>query len=287
MRIAITSDSAIDISKELCEKYDIKLVPFTIVMGEKEYKDLDLTADQVFSYYEKTKKLAHTAAVNRAQYDEFFPEILKNYDGIVHFTISESMSASYANAVAAAKGHDNIRVIDSKSLSTGIALQAIYARRLAEAGYGLDEIEAKVLERRSAAQASFALENVEYLYRGGRCSGIAYLGANLFHIRPQIIVADGAMKPGKKFRGPMKKWVSDYVEYTLKEFANPDHEVAFVTYSSAPADVVEMVKERLRAEGFKNVYNTNANMTVCCHCGPNTLGILYYNDGDHPIAPKK
>lgn len=281
MKIAISSDSSLDLTKELVEKYDIHVVPFAIIMGEEQYYDGEVTSKDLFAYTAKTGKLARTSAVNEAQSEEHFRKLLLDHDAIIHFTISSDMSASYQNAVKAAEKFENVYVVDSRTLSTGVALQAIYAKKLADKGMSPEEIVSKVKERIPFDQASFAIEAVNYLYKGGRCSGLAALGANLLHIRPQIIVKDGKMGQGKKFRGPMNKWVKDYVEETLKEYNNPDHSIIFITFSSATDEAVAWCVERLKKEGFKEIYPTLAGGTVSCHCGPGTLGILYFNDGDH------
>lgn len=281
MKIAISSDSSLDLTKELEEKYDIHVVPFAIIMGEEQYYDGEVTSKDLFAYTAKSGKLARTSAVNEAQSEEHFRKLLLDYDAIIHFTISSDMSASYQNAVKAAEKFENVYVVDSRTLSTGVALQAIYAKKLADKGLSPEEIVTKVKERIPFDQASFAIEAVNYLYKGGRCSGLAALGANLLHIRPQIIVKDGKMGQGKKFRGPMNKWVKDYVEETLKEYNNPDHSIIFITFSSATDEAVAWCVERLKKEGFKEIYPTYAGGTVSCHCGPGTLGILYFNDGDH------
>lgn len=281
MKIAISSDSSLDLTKELIEKYDIHVVPFAIIMGEEQYYDGEVTSKDLFAYTAKTGKLARTSAVNEAQSEEHFRKLLLNHDAIIHFTISSDMSASYQNAVKAAEKFENVYVVDSRTLSTGVALQAIYAKKLADKGMSPEDIVTKVKERIPFDQASFAIEAVNYLYKGGRCSGLAALGANLLHIRPQIIVKDGKMGQGKKFRGPMNKWVKDYVEETLKEYNNPDHSIIFITFSSATDEAVAWCVERLKKEGFKEIYPTFAGGTVSCHCGPGTLGILYFNDGDH------
>lgn len=281
MNIAISSDSSLDLTKELEEKYDIHVVPFAIIMGEEQYYDGEVTSKEIFAYTESTGKLARTSAVNEAQSEDHFRSLLKKYDAVIHFTISSDMSASYQNALKASEKFKNVYVVDSRTLSTGVALQAIYAKKLADSGLDPETIVAKVKERIPFDQASFAIEAVNYLYKGGRCSGLAALGANILRIRPQIVVKEGKMLQGKKFRGPMNKWVKDYVEETLKEYDNPDHSIIFITYSSATDEAVNWCIDRLKKEGFKNIYSTNAGGTVSCHCGPMTLGILYFNDGDH------
>jgi DegV family protein with EDD domain len=286
MNIALSAESTIDLQKDLLDFYRINTVPYTLTMGDKVALDGEVEGSDLFAYTTKTGKLAKSSAVNQEQFKQHFRSLLKDHEAVIHFSLSSDMSSSYNNACFAAKElglEDKIFVVDSRSLSTGIALQAIYARKLIDAGKRPEEIVPLVAERVPSTQASFGLEAVDYLYKGGRCSAMAVLGANLLHIRPQIIVKDGKMISGKKYRGPMDKWVHDYVETTLAEFNNPDLDEVFITYSSAPDEVVEMVRSRLKKAGFHHIMNTNANGTVCCHCGPHTLGILYFNDGPHPI----
>jgi DegV family protein with EDD domain len=286
MNIALSAETTVDLQEDLLTKYQIATVPYTLMFGEKAQFDGVVVGKDLFKYTNETGKLAKTSCVNLAQFQAHFRKLLEQHDYVIHFSLSSEMSASYANAVQAAKEFSGkVAVMDSRTLSTGIALQSIYARKLIDAGYPLDEVVKRVNARIPATQASFGLEAVNYLYKGGRCSALSALGANILHIRPQIIVKDGKMISGKKFRGPMEKWVMDYVETTLQEFNNPDYDEVFITYSSAPDNVVQMVRERLEKAGFKHIMNTYASGTVSCHCGPHTLGILYFNDGPHPVEP--
>ena len=222
MRIAISAESTIDLPKFLLQEWDIHTVPFTIIMGEETYFDGDIEPKKLFEYADKTGSLARTSAVNEFQFSEHFGNLLKQYDAVVHISLSSKISSAYCNAVNASKKFKDVYVIDSLSLSTGIALLAIYGRKLASSGYGAKEIYDRLLSRVKADQASFSLESVNYLYKGGRCSALARLGANILGIKPEIYVKDGAMIAGKKYRGPMKKVVMSYVDDTLKAFPNPD-----------------------------------------------------------------
>ncbi len=287
-RIAITAETTIDLPKELLAEFDIKTTPFTIALGEQTALDGEISSDELFAFTEKTGKLPRTSAVNEFQYDEFFDGLLKEgYDEIVHFSLSSELSSACSNAVASSKNRKGVYVVDSRSLSTGIALLAIYGRHLARAGYEGAEIAKLVKERIPYDQASFSLESVNYLYKGGRCSALAMIGANVLGIKPEIYVKDGKMGPGKKYRGPMRKVVLNYVEDTLKEFNNPDKSLVFITYSTAPDEVLLAVKQRLQEEGFERIEFTRAGGTISCHCGPHCLGILYINDGPHPIEKKE
>ncbi len=284
MKIAISAESTIDLDEGLLKQFDIHIVPFTIIMGDESYLDGKVHSQDLFDFVEKTKKLPKTSAVNQYQYEEHFSSLLKEYDAILHFSLSSKISSACANALQVASKMKNIHVFDTKSLSTGIALQAIYASKLNRAGYSFEEIIKKVEERIPFDQASFSLESVQFLYLGGRCSMLKMLGANVLHLKPAILVKDGSMVPGKKFRGNMKKAVMGYLDEILQQFDNPDKEEVFITYSSAPDDVVKEVEDRLKKEGFRNIRKTLAGGTISCHCGPNCLGVLYFNDGEHVLA---
>lgn len=283
MKIAISAESTIDLPKELLEKYDIHTLPFTLILGDKTYLDGTIPSEKLFDFTKETSTLPKTSAVNAFQYEEHFKELFeKGYDAIIHFSLSSAISSAYSNAKKVSEEMKNVFVIDTKSLSTGIALLAISACEMREAGFSCEEIYQKSLARVPSVQASFSLESVNYLYKGGRCSMLSMLGANLLHIKPAIYVHTdtGKMSAGKKYRGTMKKVVLEYVEDTLKEFSHPDKKRCFITFSTASDEVVEAVKERLQKEGFEEVIPTHAGGTISCHCGPHCLGILYINDSE-------
>ena len=189
------------------------------------------------------------------------------------------MSSAYNNAVNSAKNFKNVYVIDSRTLSTGIALEAIYAKKLADKGVAPEEIVEKVQKRIPFVQASSVIDRLDYLYKGGRCSSIALLGANLLKIRPEIEVKDGVMGNTEKFRGKMGDVVRKYCKSVLDRYDNPDKSVIFITHSHATEEMVDAAKDVLKDYNFENVYETYAGCTVSSHCGKNTLGILYINDG--------
>jgi len=172
-----------------------------------------------------------------------------------------------------------VYVVNSKSLSTGIALLVLYARKLVDKGLDAEEIYEKVCARVDKVQASFVLKRLDYLHKGGRCSSIAYLGANIFKIRPQIIVTEGKMISGKKFKGDFAKVVKEYATSVLEEFNNPDTSVVFITYTTADQQIIDDVTQMLKDYGFEDVYITRAGGTITSHCGENCLGVLYINDG--------
>lgn len=281
MKIAITCDSTIDLTKELLTKYDIKTVPARILVGDKEYLDGEITVEEIFDYVDKSGVLPKTSAINEATFTEFFENILKDYDAIIHFDISSCASAMYNNAVAAAKNFNGkVEVIDSKVLSSAIGLLAIYARELTATEKNHTAIAEKVRARIPSVQASFVIERLDYLYKGGRCSALALLGANLLKIRPSILLENGKMDSHNKYKGKMSMVVKKYCEDTLKEFNHPDKKRIFLTYTTATDEMLDAALSVINEYGFEEVLVTRAGCTVASHCGGNTLGILYINDGE-------
>ncbi len=281
MKIAVSVESTNDLSKELLEKYDIKVIAYTITLGDMTFKDGEHTTAEMFEYVDKYNTLPKTTALNEYEYTEFFKGMLESYDAVVHICLSSGITSSCGNAERASKNVDNVFVVDSKSLSTGIGLLAMYARELAEEGFSAAEIAEKAQARAEKLQVSFVLERLDYLYKGGRCSSLQLLGANLLKIRPRIILKDGKMISDKKFRGGMGGVVAKYCAETLKDFNTPDLKRAFITYTTATPEMVEAARKALSATGFKEIYETRAGGTIASHCGANTLGILYFNDGEN------
>lgn len=279
-KIAISLDSACDLSKELIEKYDFKIIPFGVNLGDKFFYDGDITPEEIFEYADNNKTLPKTNAVNEEAFKEHFAKILNDYDAIIHFDISSEMSSAYQNAVNASKNFKNVYVVDSRTLSTAISLEAIYAKKLTETMDDPAKIVELVKKRIPAVQASFIIERLDYLYKGGRCSGLALLGANLLKIRPEIEVLNGNMKNTEKFRGKMADCVTKYCRATLEKYNHPDKSVIFITHSVADKELVDAAKAVVSEYGFENVYETTAGCTVSSHCGKNTLGILYINDAE-------
>ena len=280
MKIAISAESTLDLSKELLKQYDVHVIPFTVLLGEDAYQDGEIDSQDIFDYVDKTKILPKTCAINEFQYSEYFKGLLKEgYDAVIHFSLSSEISASCSQASNAAKKIDNVYVIDSRSLSTGIALEVIYASKLAKKGLKPEEIIEKVNARIPYVQASFVIQTLEYLHKGGRCSGLLRFGAAILRIKPQIIVSDGKMAPAKKYIGRKSQVIASYCRDTLEQFANPDLSVAFVTHTLATPEMVAIAIDALRKRGFKTIYETRAGATITSHCGPQTLGILFINDG--------
>ena len=280
MRIAISAESTVDLTKELLEKYDIKTIPFTVTLGDETCLDGEITSDEIIQFANEKKILPKTSAINQFQYDEYFSELLKEYDAVVHFSLSSALSSACNNAKCSAKNFKNVYVVDTESLSTGIGLLAIYARKLANESVAPEEIYNKCLARTKSVQASFVLKRLDFLYKGGRCSALAYFGANLLKIHPQIIVSNGKMISAKKYLGKFDYVVKQYCKDVLEQFDTPDLSQAFVTYTTASDTVINTAVEALKDRGFKNIDITRAGGTITSHCGEDCLGILYINDGE-------
>lgn len=281
MKIIISTESTCDLPQELIEKNNISVIPYSIILGDDIITDDSNVPAKIFKYVEQTKTLPKTSAINEQTYTEYFENLLKDYDAVVHISLSSALSCSQNNAQAAAKNLENVYIIDSKSLSTGIGLLVLYAKELANNGETPESIVHKVKDRVPYVQASFVVDRLDYLYKGGRCNALALFGANLLKIHPQIVLNDGAMKPAKKYRGKMEKVIEKYCEDTIEEFNTPDKKVAFVTYTTATPEMIEIAKKSLQNAGFENIYESTAGGTITSHCGENVLGILYINDGNN------
>ncbi len=279
MRIAISAESTIDVQEELLKEYDIKTVAFTVMLGSDAKQDGTFSNDEIFNYVLENKTLPKTSAVNEFQYEEHFNNIFKEgYDAIIHITLSSEISSAYINACMVARKMENVYIIDSRTLSTGIALLAIYASKLIKLDLDVTKIVRLIKTRIPNVCASFVLSRLDYLFKGGRCNAIKYIGSSLLKIRPQIIVKDGKMQVGKKFRGKYNDCVTKYVLSTLEEFKEPDLSEVFITYTTLSNEMIEEIKNILINRGFKNIHITKANSTIASHCGENCMGVLYIND---------
>lgn len=283
MSIKITSDSSIDLTKELIEKYGFTVLPFNILMNDEEYLDgVDINSEMIIENFKKNGTLPKTSAVSTERYKEFFLKNTENGEKLIHFSISSQMSCSYDNAVRAKNecGRENITIIDGKNLSTGTALLMLYAYDLVQKGEDYETIVNKIQNRVNNVQASFIIDKLNFLHKGGRCSSIQLLGANIFNIKPSIEVNDGKMGMAKKYRGPFIKVVESYVKDTLNKYDKPDLTRCFITYSTISQDILKLVEDTLKENSnFKEILITQAGATVTSHCGENTIGILYLNDG--------
>ena len=275
--IKITADSTCDLSPELLAKYDISLAPLHVLIDEDDYLDgVNITPKDIFHYVSVENKTCTTAAINTYEYEQFFEPFTKQYDAIIHINIGSAFSSCHQNARLAAQNFDNIIVIDSKNLSSGSGLLVIEAAELARNGCSAKEIEARILASIPEVEASFVIDKMDYLKRGGRCSSLEAFGATLLKIKPSIEIANGKMEVGKKYRGQFANSLEKYVKDRLQNRTDIEPSRIFITHPDCPDELVEQVKAMIQREmQFDEILVTNAGCTVSTHCGPSTLGILF------------
>lgn len=277
-KIKIISDSTCDLSPELQKSYEIELVPLTVTLGEHSFADgINVFPDDLYAYYSKTKKLPKTAAPTPDEYAHQFQRWVNAGYAVICFAISSDFSASFANAKIAAESFSDVFVVDSRNLSTGIGLQVLHAAELAAQGMDAADVFAEIEVMREKVRASFIIDTLEYLWKGGRCSGVARLGANMLHLKPGIDVVDGQMSVGKKYRGDLRTCLQKYVEFKLNGRSDIDLHRIFITHSGMTngSDIDFVRKEIQKYQSFDEILVTQAGSTVSTHCGPNTLGILF------------
>ena len=277
MKIKILSDSTCDLSRELVEANDITIVPLTVIKDGKAYKDgVNITPSEIFEHVAAGGDLCSTTANNVGEYDDFFSKYSKEYDGVIHINLGSGFSSCYQNACLAAEDYPNVRVIDSMNLATGQGLVALEACRLAKTCESLDEIAEKLNAFTPRVEASFLLDQLKYMVKGGRCSSAAALGANLLNLKPCIEVRDGKMSVVKKYRGNYAKCLASYVKDRLTGRDDLDMWTLFVTRTPVAEECEKAVAAAVAdCEAFENTYWTEAGCTVSCHCGPSTLGVLF------------
>ena len=280
MSVKIISDSTCDLSKELIEKYNIDILPLHIVLGEKEYKDgLEIGPDEIFEWSDANKTTPKTSAASIEDAMNLYETYLKEYDEIITFSISGKMSTTVNVMRMAAEElevEEKVHVVDSENLSTGNGLLVIEAAILAQAGKGAEEIVAHIDALKSKVKASFVVDTLTYLHRGGRCSGVAAIAGSALKLHPKIVVADGGMKPDKKYRGKMSKVIVDYAKDLEPQIQNARPERVFITHSGCDAEVLDKIEMYLKELNyFHEILITRAGGVISSHCGPGTLGVLY------------
>ena len=278
-KIVLCADSTCDLGDELKARYNVHYFPFHVILDGKTYGDgVDLVPDQIYEVYKEKKVLPKTAAINTAEYMEFFKQFTDQGYEVIHVTLGSALSATYNNCRLAAEEMPGVYAIDSRSLSTGSGLAVLEAADRIAAGMPAAQIAQEVQELTSRCHASFVIDNLEFLYKGGRCSALAMLGANLLQLKPCIEVsnADGSMDVGKKYRGSLDKALAQYVKDKLDGRRDLKTDRAFITHSGISQERIDMVKELVQQYAdFKELYITRAGCTISSHCGPNTLGVLF------------
>ncbi len=277
VNIKITADSTCDLGPEVIERYNIDILPLYVVEDEKSLRDgIDVSPEDIFDFVEKTGGSVSTSAVNTSDYINYFTKIKKTCDAIIHINISSEFSSCHQNALLAAETIEGVYPVDSRNLSTGSGHIVVEAAKMAESGASPEEIVSALKKLTKKVEASFFIEKLDYLRRGGRCSALTALGANLLSLRPCIEVKDGKMGVGKKYRGTMEKVAEQYVRDRLEGRTDIQTDLIFVTHSPSDKDLVEFVKAEIpKYMKFDEIIETSAGCTVSSHCGPNTIGILF------------
>ena len=277
MKIKITSDSTCDLSKELIEKNNIGVIPLIIIKDGVEHRDgVNIVPADIFQHVANGGALCSTAALGVGEYEEYFSQYTNDFDGVLHINIGSGFSSCYQNACLAAEEFNNVKVIDSMNLSTGQGLVVLKACELAQTCQSLEELHQQVQDFTKRVEASFLLDQLKYMAKGGRCSSATALGANLLNLKPCIEVKDGKMSVVKKYRGNYAKCLTNYVKDRLTNRDDLDMWTLFVTRTPVTKECEDAVAAAVAAcDAFDHTYWTEAGCTVSCHCGPGTLGVLF------------
>lgn len=277
-KVKIIADSTCDLSPELIRLHDIAVIPLYVTLGDESRKDTEITMEEIFAYTDRTKQTPKTSAITIGDFTDAFRPFIEAGQDIVYVGISSKFSSTVASAVIASADFPagRIEVVDSRNLSTGIGLLLLLAGELAEQGMGAAETASRLRAAAPKVRASFVIDTLLYLYRGGRCSAVQMFGANALNLKPSIVVQDGEMRPDKKYRGSMLRCAEKYASDVLAGAGNADRRHAFVTYSPSEPDIVDAVRSLVEGSGlFGEVSLTSAGCVVTSHCGPNTIGVLY------------
>ena len=278
--VRIFADSTCDLTEDLIQKYGITILPLCIVLDDKSYYDrTQITPDEIFAWAEANKRTPKTAAITFEYAEKMLRPCMEADEDVIFFGISEEMSTTCNVMRLAAKEYDKGRVfvIDSQSLSTGIGLQVLRAAEMARQGKRAEDIVTEIETARSKVKASFVVDTLTYIARGGRCSGATALVANTLKLHPCINVIDGRMEVGKKYRGSMNKALLHYVREKEEELKKADGTQVFITHSGVASEIVEQIRDYLASLGhFHEILETTAGCVISSHCGPGTLGVLYY-----------
>ena len=276
-RTVIASDSTCDLSPELIQSYGIHIIPLGVTLGEKQYTDgVDIDPDFIYAHYEKTGELPKTSAVNLVDFEDYFARETAAGNGVVLFTISSDMSSTYNNARLAAEGFENVYVVDTRNLSTGGGLLVVTAAEMAAEGKSAAEIAEVCTALAPCVDASFIIDSLEFLHKGGRCSALAAFGANMLSLKPCILVQNGKMGVGKKYRGKFGMVLPKYVADRLGDGSDVKGGHIFVTHAGCEPAIIEACVDAVKAIiPEANVHITRAGCTISSHCGRNTLGVLF------------
>ena len=280
MRVKISADSTCDLSPEQIRAHDIGIVPLYVVKDGVSYRDgVDITPKNIYEHFDSGKGICSTAAVSVGDYIDYFGEILQSYDAVVHLTICSDMSSCYQNAMQAAEEFPGrVFPVDARNLSSGIGLLALMGCDLAADGMDAAGIAEVLTEKREKLDVSFVLSTLNYLHKGGRCSGIAALGANLLQLKPCVEVVSGKMQVGKKYRGNLLKCQLAYVRDRLAGRDDLDYKRIFFTNTALDEESVRTIRDAVAETGpWEEILLAEAGSTIACHCGPQCMGVLYFH----------
>ncbi|MBQ8908855.1 MAG: DegV family protein [Clostridia bacterium] len=277
--IKICSDSCCDLTAQQIKDNDICIIPLIVTLGDEEYFDGEtIKPDDIYEYVKKTKQLPKTAARSTEDFKEFFGKLLEDGSEVIYTGIGSQLSSTFDNARRAKEelGCDKLYVVDSKSLSTGIGLLVLNACKLRAQGLSAKQIAAQMEVQTQYDQASFVVDKLDYLYKGGRCSAMARFGANLLKIKPRLELVKGKIENTGKYMGQFKVVLKKYVDDMLNKYSNIKKDICFVTHTKTDDEIVQSVIDYVKSKNiFEQVVETTAGATITCHCGENTLGILY------------
>lgn len=275
-KVIISTDSPADLPAALVEKYSVAVCPLHVILGGEDKLDgVNVTPDDLVENYKQTKALPSTSAIPVGEYTDKFAELTADGSSVVHISLSSGVSSSHRNAVIAAEDFDDVYVVDSTLLTTGIAALVIKAAHMAESGMSAAEIAKELETLREKVDVSFVLDNLEFLAKGGRCSAVAALGANILGIRPSLEMREGKLGMCKKYRGKIEKVQLQYVAERIESLGEFDDEFCFMTHSPIDPEQAKALVEAVKATGkFKEVIEADAGCTITAHCGPNCVGFV-------------
>ena len=276
-KTVIAADSTCDLSPELIEAYGIHIIPLGVTLGETQYTDgVDIDPDFIYAHYEKTGQLPKTSAVNLVDFEDYFARETAAGNAVVLFTISSEMSSTCNNARLAAEGFENVYVVDTRNLSTGGGLLVLTAAEMAAEGKSAAEIAETCAALAPCVDASFIIDSLEFLHKGGRCSALAAFGANMLSLKPCILVKDGKMGVGKKYRGKFGAVLPKYVSDRLGDASDVVKGHIFVTHAGCEPAIIDACVEAVKSIAPEvKIHITRAGCTISSHCGRDTLGVLF------------
>lgn len=278
-KIVISSDSPMDLPVEFLEKYDIKVSPMHVTLGDQCFDDgVNITPEDIYKFYDESKKLPKTSATSVSEYISFFEKYVDDGYDLIHISMSAELSSTHQNAVIAAEEVEGVFVIDSKSITGGMAMLAIKAAELREKGLSAIEIYEECFKLREKISVSFILDKLEFLQKGGRCSATTAFGANILGIKPSITMQDGKLGVGKKYRGRLDNCRAQYFNELFDEATNADKAFAILVYTAGVSENdINVAKESALKHGFSKIYLKSVGCVITAHCGKNTIGFVYIN----------